>query len=69
MRNAYRVWLWIVVVIVTSAAVFEALTKNYRCATYALCCAISICLLIRDDIFIEKITNEIKRIIKGEDRQ
>lgn len=64
MRNAYRTGLWMAVVIVTSAAVFEALTQNYRCAAYALCCVINIHMLIRDDIFIEKIINEIKRMNK-----
>ena len=68
MRNAYRAGLWIISVIVTSAAVFEALTKNYRCAAYAMCCVIYIHLLIRDDIFIEKMVNEIKRIIKGDNK-
>lgn len=66
---SYRTLMLINALFFIVSVVVEVATKNYRCATYATLCILHILMLIRDDIFIEKMVNEIKRIIRGENRQ
>lgn len=69
MKNTFRLLMRITALFFIVAVVVESATQNYRCAAYAMLCILYILMLIRDDIFIEKMVNEIKRIIRGEDRQ
>lgn len=68
MKNSFRLLMQINALFYIVLAVLEAATQNYRCATYATLCILYILMLIRDDIFIEKMINEIKRIIKGDNK-
>ena len=65
---SYRILMLVTALFFIMSVVVEVATQNYRCAGYATLCILYILMLIRDDIFIEKIVNEIKRIIKGENK-
>ena len=65
---SYRTLLRIAALFCIMSVVIEVATQNYRCAGYAALCILYILMLIRDDIFTETMVNEIKRIIKGDNK-
>ena len=65
---SYRILMLVTALFFIMSVVVEVATQNYRCAGYAALCILYILMLIRDDIFIEKMVNEIKRIIKGDSK-